>query len=92
MLPPQQHEQNQQHYTHGTLTLTPTQIHTQLPLQRLEVLFFGAEAPEAHPIRNSQCPAFKYNIMTNLWHFYSYLHDARTIPLTIYHQQQSFNV
>ena len=47
----------------------------------MEAAFLGMTRPQTTPIREkSGCASF--DIRTNLWHFYAYLHDARSVSLS----------
>lgn len=80
MLPPSfEHKHT---HSYGTLSLTLNNLKLpNLPLRSLEPHFFGkanqhcSSSPLAPPF------AFHYQIATNLWHFYSYLSDCRSITL-----------
>lgn len=38
--------------------------------------------PMKRQIAMSRSPSFDFDIGTNLWHFYAYLHDARTLNIS----------
>ena len=80
MLPPAFCHKNT--FTYGKLTLVIQSVKTTVTnILTVEPHFFGsAKELEQHTI--STVPlCLEYTVATNLWHFFSYLTDCRTIPL-----------
>jgi hypothetical protein len=80
MLPPA--FEDKQPHTYGSLTLTLKRVDSHATeFVTVEPHFFG-NAKYHHQITMGTMPVeLEYTVATNLWHFYAYLSDCRTIPL-----------
>lgn len=82
MLPPG-FERKQTH-SYGTFTLDLLELSLpHIAIQSVEPHFFGT-TKQSSSIAQPKLPiSFEYQIATNLWHFYSYLTDCRSITLIL---------
>lgn len=85
MLPPRLPHRSPHRYGTLALSLRP---HTEHPPHALIPLFLGA--PEKPYPVTGPVTFMEFPIVTNLWHFYAYLADCRTLPIHIYTQHGTF--
>lgn len=83
MLPPGLDNKSTHQYGRLTLQINYIRFANIQPL-RIEPHFFGMQKTISQNILDSTPTSIDYGIVTNLWHFYAYLNDLRTITLKLY--------